>query len=416
MAQIKLITRKVNVGLLTRKIVIQVRPAATINTGSGGGGGPGGPVDWDDVQNKPDVFPSDLGSVVGLDDALADMSDGLSNKQSISEKNDPDGYAGLNGDGKLSNDQIPIIYDESIGSVSWSKIYELPAGFPPDSHIHNINDIGDLATSLNDRQLLSGKDVPGGYVGLDGDGKINPSQLPAIAVTDRFVVGSEAAMLALTAETGDIAIRTDISETFMLNGDPTVLANWQQFLHPNSPVSSVFGRTGVVTAQNGDYNTGQVTESGNLYFTTARVLATALSGFAVAGAQAAITSTDTILSAFGKLAKDIASLASIAFSGSASDLTTGTLSPARITANALVNSKFAQVAQATFKGRATAGTGDVEDLTAAQATALLDLATTSLKGLAPIRSGNATEYLDGSGNYSTPAGSGGGSPILHWVI
>jgi hypothetical protein len=35
-------------------------------------------------------------------------------------------------------------------------------------------------------------------------------------------------------------------------------------------VSSVFGRTGVVTAQSGDYNTSQVTESGNLYFTNAR--------------------------------------------------------------------------------------------------------------------------------------------------
>lgn len=35
-------------------------------------------------------------------------------------------------------------------------------------------------------------------------------------------------------------------------------------------VSSVFGRSGVVTAQNGDYNTSQVTESVNLYFTTAR--------------------------------------------------------------------------------------------------------------------------------------------------
>ena len=37
-------------------------------------------------------------------------------------------------------------------------------------------------------------------------------------------------------------------------------------------ISSVFGRTGVVTSQAGDYSTAQVTESGNLYFTNARVL------------------------------------------------------------------------------------------------------------------------------------------------
>lgn len=35
-------------------------------------------------------------------------------------------------------------------------------------------------------------------------------------------------------------------------------------------VSSVFGRTGAVTAQSGDYTTAQVTESGNLYYTDAR--------------------------------------------------------------------------------------------------------------------------------------------------
>ena len=34
----------------------------------------------------------------------------------------------------------------------------------------------------------------------------------------------------------------------------------------------MFGRTGAVTATSGDYNTGQVTESGNLYFTNARTV------------------------------------------------------------------------------------------------------------------------------------------------
>lgn len=52
-----------------------------------------------------------------------------------------------------------------------------------------------------------------------------------------------------------------------------------------------------------------------------------------------------------------------------------------IDSNAVSNAKLAQVATATFKGRTTAGTGNVEDLTATQATAILDEATTSLKGL-----------------------------------
>jgi hypothetical protein len=36
-------------------------------------------------------------------------------------------------------------------------------------------------------------------------------------------------------------------------------------------VDSVFGRTGNVIAQNGDYNTSQVTEGSNLYYTEDRV-------------------------------------------------------------------------------------------------------------------------------------------------
>lgn len=41
----------------------------------------------------------------------------------------------------------------------------------------------------------------------------------------------------------------------------------------SSSVTSVFGRQGVVVANSGDYNTSQVTESGNLYFTNARARA-----------------------------------------------------------------------------------------------------------------------------------------------
>jgi hypothetical protein len=69
-------------------------------------------------------------------------------------------------------------------------------------------------------------------------------------------------------------------------------------------VSSVFGRTGAVVAANGDYTTAQVTESGNLYFTSARVLATALTGYVV-GTNAALAATDTILGAFGKVQAQI---------------------------------------------------------------------------------------------------------------
>lgn len=70
------------------------------------------------------------------------------------------------------------------------------------------------------------------------------------------------------------------------------------------PVTSVFGRTGAVTPASGDYNTTQVPEGSNLYFTSARVLATVLAGLSTA-TNAVITAADTVLSALGKLQAQI---------------------------------------------------------------------------------------------------------------
>ncbi len=74
-----------------------------------------------------------------------------------------------------------------------------------------------------------------------------------------------------------------------------------------------------------------------------------------------------------------------------------------IDAAAVTNAKLAAVATATFKGRATAGAGAVEDLNATQATALLNTFTTSLKGLAPASGGGTANFLRADGQ----AGDGG---------
>jgi hypothetical protein len=94
--------------------------------------------------------------------------------------------------------------------------------------------------------------------------------------------------------------------------------------------------------------------------------------------------------------------------GTRGDITTSTgTNPGdtwTINSAAVTLAKMANLATATFIGRVTAGTGVPEAMTGTQATSLLDLATTSLKGLAPPRSGTATTYLDGTGAYSTPVG------------
>ena len=67
------------------------------------------------------------------------------------------------------------------------------------------------------------------------NGKLTPSQIPAIAVTDTFVVSSEAAMLALDAQTGDVCIRTDESRTYILQGDAaSELNSWKHMVSPTN--------------------------------------------------------------------------------------------------------------------------------------------------------------------------------------
>lgn len=94
----------------------------------------------------------------------------------------------------------------------------------------------------------SDKGSANGVATLDGNSKVPSSQLPAIAITDTSVVASEAAMLALTAQTGDIAVRSDVNKSFILAGtDPTLLSDWQELLTPTDVVQSVDGRTGSVS-------------------------------------------------------------------------------------------------------------------------------------------------------------------------
>ena len=85
---------------------------------------------------------------------------------------------------------------------------------------------------------------------------------------------------------------------------------------------------------------------------------------------------------------------------------------------AVTNSQLADVATATFKGRSTAGTGSPEDLTATQATALLDTFTSVQKGLAPASGGVMTNFLRADGTWAAlpPAltGSGVDNQIAVW--
>ena len=117
--------------------------------------------------------------------------------------------------------------------------------------------------------------------------------------------------------------------------------------------------------------------------------------------------TDAQLTVIGNTSGTNTGDQTITLTGDVTGSGTGSFA-ATIASNAVTNAKLAQVATATFKGRTTAGTGNVEDLTATQATALLNNFTSTLKGLAPASGGGTSNFLRADGTWAAPAGGGAG--------
>lgn len=127
---------------------------------------------------------------------------------------------------------------------------------------------------------------------LDANGKLVESIIPAIAITETYVVDSETAMLALSAQVGDVAIRTDVSKSFILQSLPaTTVANWKELLTPNSNVISVNGKQGAVVLTGADISTN----------------------FTQAVSRANVATGETLAVSLGKIAKWFADLKGLAF-------------------------------------------------------------------------------------------------------
>lgn len=77
-----------------------------------------------------------------------------------------------------------------------------------------------------------------------------------------------------------------------------------------------------------------------------------------------------------------------------------------LTDNSISNAALADMPQGRLKGRSSAGAGDPQDLTGAQATALLDTFSAALKGLVPASGGGSSAFLRADGSWAAPVGGG----------
>jgi hypothetical protein len=180
--------------------------------------------------------------------------------------------------GSLSGSLLPSYTNNSgkylslvDGSLSWSEVDVPPAG------VTSVNgQSGDVTLSIPaaytnsdaDSRVSAGiaavKGIANGLASLDSSGKLPSSQLPSLAITSTNVVSSQAEMLALSAEEGDVAIRTDNGKSYILTGDPSTLSSWKE-ITAGGAVTAVNGQTGNVSL-----STTDLTEGSNLYHTAAR--------------------------------------------------------------------------------------------------------------------------------------------------
>jgi hypothetical protein len=100
----------------------------------------------------------------------------------------------------------------------------------------------------------------GGVAELDANGKLKNDQIPAIAITDVFVVADNDARDALEVETGDVAVVTSTGLSWIYDG-----SEWQE-LKSDGKVTSVNSQTGDVSLDSDDISEG----STNLYFLDSR--------------------------------------------------------------------------------------------------------------------------------------------------
>lgn len=119
--------------------------------------------------------------------------------------------------------------DVTIGGQIWSIVN---AGISPGTY-----------------QLVSEKNQPSGYVGLEANGKINPTYIQNIYSNNSFVVADQTARNNTSTQTGDIIITTGDSKIWVkLNNNPpvNVPGDYAELTFPGS-VLSVNGQTGVVS-------------------------------------------------------------------------------------------------------------------------------------------------------------------------
>lgn len=278
------------------------------------------------------------------------------------------------------------------------------------ANIHTSQLLTAAATATNTADTLVKRDGSGNFAAaqitattfvgaLTGTASGNPPNARTISTTAPLTGGGDLsanrtiAMPVATASVDGYLAAADFA-TFAAKASST-LTDAHIYVGNGSNVATDVAVSGDLTLA----NTGAFTIA-NSAITNAKVSASAAIDYSK---LATLTSGNILVGSVGNVAT------SVAMSGDATIIASGALT---IAANAVTNAKLATMATASFKGRTTAGTGNVEDLTATQATAILnamvgDSGSGGTKGLVPAPSAGdaaAGKFLKADGTFAVPSG------------
>lgn len=258
---------------------------------------------WKQIVTPDDL--SDLGAGDMLKSAFATnvkVTQGYVDKAIIADKITTPVSIGLNGDVTASavnfdgsgNITLTTAIANTVAAGTYIKITVNSKGLVTGFETLTASDIPSLTLSkITDAGTAAGKNTgisAGNVIVVGEDGYIDGSIIPAIAIMDIFEISSESAMLATTAQQGDIAVRSDINKTFILKQSPaSTLSNWVELKTPTDTVLSVNGQTGVITL-----TTSNISEGSNLYYTETRATTNFNTNFATK-ASTGLTDGATIL-------------------------------------------------------------------------------------------------------------------------
>jgi hypothetical protein len=221
---------------------------------------------------------------------------------------------------------------------------------------------------------------------------------------------SLSSLAALSYASGTPFVKMTAAGTFALDTNTYLTANQTITLSGDGSGSGTTAITLTLATVNSNVGTfnnvtvnakGLVTSASNVSYQTLNANLTSLAGLTFAstsfvkmtGANTFSLDTNTYLTANQ----------TITLSGDVGGSGTTTITTT-IGNNAITLAKFQQISTASFLGRVTASTGNVEVLTGTQATTLLDSFAGSIKGLVPVSVGGTTNFLRADGTWAAPPG------------